>query len=337
MISMKLDGELMRLARSTSTWYTRYADDLTFSSNKARFPDALAMTDQSSGELQLGDSLIGTIEANGFSVNSAKTRLQGRDNRQSVTGLVINARLNVDRRYIRKIRAMLNSLEVMGLAGAQVEFERVDAKDRFPGASPTFLAALNGKISYLGMVRGRDDPIVLKFQRQLENLLAGHHRREGLDEIVQLDATGAAEGSHVFVSYVREDSETVDHLQSDLEGAGLVVWRDVKNIWPGEVWKTKIRSAIEQDSLGFVPCFSKQSMTRGRSYMYGELRLAADEYRQRNPDIPWMFPTLLDDVRPPALNLGAGETLDDLNWTRLYADWDTEMARLIVSLKKLLD
>ena len=45
MICMKLDGELMRLSRTHGCWFTRYADDLTFSSNAPVFPDALATED----------------------------------------------------------------------------------------------------------------------------------------------------------------------------------------------------------------------------------------------------------------------------------------------------
>ncbi|MFQ5968061.1 MAG: toll/interleukin-1 receptor domain-containing protein [Acidimicrobiia bacterium] len=52
-------------------------------------------------------------------------------------------------------------------------------------------------------------------------------------------------GGQVFLAYVREDSERVDRLQAQLEGVGLQVWRDVKDLWPGDVWKLKIQEMIE--------------------------------------------------------------------------------------------
>jgi hypothetical protein len=129
----------------------------------------------------------------------------------------------------------------------------------------------------------------------------------------------------------------VDKVQDQLESAGLKVWRDAKDLWPGDLWKTKIRQAIEQESLGFVPCFSSQLAVRKKSFMYAELRIAADEYRQRSPDIPWIFPTFLERVDPPSIYLGAGMTFGDLNWTNLYEDWDSEIRRLVASLTALLE
>jgi hypothetical protein len=38
--------------------------------------------------------------------------------------------------------------------------------------------------------------------------------------------SAAARQGHVFISYVSEDSPTVDRLQQDLERAGIKVWRD---------------------------------------------------------------------------------------------------------------
>jgi hypothetical protein len=74
--------------------------------------------------------------------------------------------------------------------------------------------------------------------------------------------------NNVFISYVREDSADVDHLQDNLEAGGLAVWRDVKNLWPGDVWKQKIEVAIRNETLAFVPCFSHASVSRPSSTMF---------------------------------------------------------------------
>jgi len=57
---------------------------------------------------------------------------------------------------------------------------------------------------------------------------------------------------HAFISYVREDSGEVDRLQRILEAAGIPVWRDTANLWPGENWSVKIKDAITRDALVFI-------------------------------------------------------------------------------------
>ena len=45
---------------------------------------------------------------------------------------------------------------------------------------------------------------------------------------------------------------------------------------------------------------------------------------------------LFDDVSVPTVDLGGGATLHDLQWALLYADWDSQVARLTEALGRLL-
>ena len=51
---------------------------------------------------------------------------------------------------------------------------------------------------------------------------------------------------HAFLSYVREDAAQVERLQQALLEAGIPVWRDKTDLWPGEDWQAKIRAAITE-------------------------------------------------------------------------------------------
>jgi RNA-directed DNA polymerase len=177
MICVRLDSELQTLARRNGSWYSRYADDLTFSTNRSSFPRALARLDDD-GRAVAGDELRHVVEANGFALNQAKTRLQTQHDRQSVTGLVVNERRNIDRRYIRRIRAMLHAWDRYGLESAQTYVSRWDRKDRHPEASPRFEDMLAGRIAYLAMVRGPSDPIAERFKAQYSNLMANRPMNE---------------------------------------------------------------------------------------------------------------------------------------------------------------
>jgi isopentenyl diphosphate isomerase/L-lactate dehydrogenase-like FMN-dependent dehydrogenase len=84
---------------------------------------------------------------------------------------------------------------------------------------------------------------------------------------------------HAFISYVREDSARADQLQRILDAAGIPVWRDTADLWPGQDWRTNIRRAITSDALVFLACFSQQSLSRSRSYQNEELLLAIEQLR----------------------------------------------------------
>ncbi|WP_167550870.1 toll/interleukin-1 receptor domain-containing protein [Cryobacterium arcticum] len=115
---------------------------------------------------------------------------------------------------------------------------------------------------------------------------------------------------HAFLSYIHEDKVHVDELQEALEAAGIQVWRDTRDLWPGEDWQAKIRAAIKSDSIAFIACFSAAGETREKSYQYEELTLAVDEYRQRRPKTSWLFTVRFDDCAVPEFDLGGGRTLD---------------------------
>jgi TIR domain len=70
------------------------------------------------------------------------------------------------------------------------------------------------------------------------------------------------DNGHAFISYVREDGPRVDRLQKILVAAGIRVWRDTEDLWPGDDGKLRIRQAITQDDLAFIACFSNNSMSR---------------------------------------------------------------------------
>jgi len=51
--------------------------------------------------------------------------------------------------------------------------------------------------------------------------------------------------SHVFVSYSRRDSETVDNIVARLEAANFTVWIDREDIHGGELWRKAIVEAVD--------------------------------------------------------------------------------------------
>lgn len=96
-----LDMKLLKTAKKYKLDYTRYADDLTFSTNNKDFVDQLE---------EFTNKIEVIIEQSGFKINQKKTRLQYKQSRQVVTGLVVNKKVNFKKEVYKNTRAMANSL-----------------------------------------------------------------------------------------------------------------------------------------------------------------------------------------------------------------------------------
>lgn len=111
LIAHLLDVRMVRLAKAHTCTYSRYADDLTFSTNQKQFPPAIAEELPGyQGSWVLSDNLLSEIARTGFSVNHRKTRMQCRPSQQLVTGLTVNEKVNIRADYYRKARKMCSSL-----------------------------------------------------------------------------------------------------------------------------------------------------------------------------------------------------------------------------------
>ena len=105
LICQSLDTYLLRVAKKYKLDYTRYADDLTFSTNDRHFVE---------NQEEFLAEANAAIKRAGFSINEKKTRLQFKNSRQEVTGLIVNKKLNVNHSYMRKTRAMAHQLYTTG-------------------------------------------------------------------------------------------------------------------------------------------------------------------------------------------------------------------------------
>ena len=155
MICFRLDKNLMRFSKAHRLLYTRYADDITFSSFQP--PTALFEGDRPDpGRLspeKLSTELLSIFRNNGFDLNPEKIHYADKNSRRMVTGIKINEGLNVDRRYVRNVRSALFKVESSGVTAAQAELAA-----RF-GRSCTIQAYIQGKISWVGFVKGQSDPV----------------------------------------------------------------------------------------------------------------------------------------------------------------------------------
>ena len=158
MICDNLDRRLAWLAKRFGVVYSRYADDITFSSMHNVY--------QTSGEFR--KELKRIIESQGFTINEAKTRLQKLGSRQEVTGIIVSDKLNVSQKYVRDIRNILHIWRKYGYDTAFNKFfpKYKEAKGYVKKGNPDMVNVLDGKLMYLKMVKGEDDSVYKRLKGQ---------------------------------------------------------------------------------------------------------------------------------------------------------------------------
>jgi hypothetical protein len=150
-----LDGRLVHLAKTNRCTYSRYVDDITFSTNQKVFPSSVAeLVPNTKSTWQLNAQLIAKIEHSGFTVNAKKTRMQYRGSRQVVTGLMVNEKVNVRPEYARNARAMCAELFKSGtyykmVPAALVGGEVGDAPMKQPFSNLNALQEILSHVDYI--------------------------------------------------------------------------------------------------------------------------------------------------------------------------------------------
>jgi 5S rRNA maturation endonuclease (ribonuclease M5) len=157
-----LDVHLVKLAKETGCTYSRYADDITFSTNEKNFPTRIAL--QSGNHAWYpSEELKSIVERSRFEINFSKVSMQYRNSRQMTTGLVVNKKVNIPSPYYRQARAMCHSL-----------FERncfYKGKNMDKGARVREEIVLDncnvlrGILSYIYEIKKRHDPRDKKTER----------------------------------------------------------------------------------------------------------------------------------------------------------------------------
>lgn len=173
-VCLNLDKRIASYCENLNISFTRYADDFTFSSDDFDFKTNTSFLAY----------ITRLLTEEGFALNDEKTHIQLYTNRQTVTGLVVNSKVNVARRYIKEIRNILYIWERYGYDEASESFRfyylhvsrkigsslrsrisyEVEKKllhsrieKKASKYSPRLDQHLRGQLNFLKMVRGEND------------------------------------------------------------------------------------------------------------------------------------------------------------------------------------
>ena len=165
-VAAGMDADIAKLCGPLGCRYTRYADDIAISKLRGEMPPSIARYPNAlgTGQVIIGDRLARVIHNHGFKINDQKSRLQSYGMRQMCTGLIVNSdKPSPRRRYIRRLRTLVHHWQKKGWEDAVFVFNRYE-KRRSIKVREQLVNHVKGKIAYLKMVRGLDDPVVKRIE-----------------------------------------------------------------------------------------------------------------------------------------------------------------------------
>ncbi|WP_158619340.1 TIR domain-containing anti-phage reverse transcriptase [Pseudomonas sp. v388] len=254
-VASMLDNKIIKHingVKSGRLVYSRYADDITISA-KRFFPSEIAHL--SEGKTIVGESLVNLFSRSGFVINDSKSRLQPKINRQEVTGLVVNKKVNIPSEYKNKLRSAISQwilnpkeaerkyfVDILGLNESEFEAS---------ATGENLKRNIYGRLSFMSMVKGKDDPTYLKL------ILKMAEHDDSPPKFVRL-IRAQHNMYDVFICHASEDkAEIAEPLYHALTALGLNVFYDAESIEWGDslietinkgLYKSKYVIAIMTDN-----------------------------------------------------------------------------------------
>jgi len=145
LICRKLDKRMSGIAKSLDFTYTRYADDMTFSSHEYTKINKMMFW------------IRGITKEEGFILHPNKTKIMKKGSSHEVTGVVVNEKLSINAKELKRFRALLYQIDQSGLEGKS-----------WNGKSENLMASIWGYANFIKMVDAKKGE---KYMVQVKHLL----------------------------------------------------------------------------------------------------------------------------------------------------------------------
>lgn len=135
LVNLKLDKRLSKLSEHIGASYTRYADDITFSGDKSL--------------LHYKDVIVKIINDEHYEINPKKFRVSYNNQRQEVTGLIVNNGVTPNKRIISELNNAIYYISKFGLQN------HLDHEKIFQSAYKEHLYGLAYFVNMVDEVKGK--------------------------------------------------------------------------------------------------------------------------------------------------------------------------------------
>jgi hypothetical protein len=134
----------------------------------------------------------------------------------------------------------------------------------------------------------------VKFTAELALRWHNRHPEAGRDRKPYPPLPSMPRGA-IFISYAREDADTVWRLKQILEGGGCIVWFALERLKPGDYWPAKLEDEVSKRCSLFVSVISRTTETEFEAYYHMERGWAAERARKFSPGEAFYLPVVVDD------------------------------------------
>ena len=154
LVMKRIDDLLWSYCKSRKIIYTRYADDLTFSGDSVHIGHLISYVEQ-------------VLMQRYLHLNTNKTKIMGRGTKQSVTGIVVNEKVQVSKTYRDKIRQEIYYCIKYGL---ESHMQRCTNKPQWIKSTHQYIQHLLGKVEFVLQINPRDR-MFIKYAEWLKSYL----------------------------------------------------------------------------------------------------------------------------------------------------------------------
>ena len=99
----------------------------------------------------------------------------------------------------------------------------------------------------------------------------------------------------IFISYAREDEQSVVELVRGLRQAGCILWYDRERLKAGDNWHNQLADAVQRRCGIFLSVVSKTTQSTRESYYHLERNWAAQRAERIAHDEEFYIPVVIDD------------------------------------------
>lgn len=264
-----LDRRLHGLAKRFGLHYSRYADDITFSS----------MHNVYQPESVFRKELERIITEQNFTINLKKTRLNHCSKRQEVTGLTVGTKINVSRKYVKDLRSILHIWEKYGFDAAYATFypRYKSEKCQLHRGEPNLINVISGKLCYLKMVKGDNDPIYSKLNTQflqLKSITEKSQSQSNIDYLLTMTKDDFEKKLDVTIEFKERTHDNGIYGSFNFKGRDFIVAVskniDINNL-PNNTQLSLTRMTSPVESYG-TPSKNGQNLTRIGYLLHKPLR-----------------------------------------------------------------
>lgn len=151
--TIKLDNDLETWSREKKITYTRFADDMTFSTNK----EMLTTTHL--------EAIKHICTANYYILKDKKTSFYKATDKKVVTGLVLNETIDIEPQFYKELEKDITRLHFL------VEATIIVKQNSHSETLKKYKQEVQGKINFIGMIEGYQSSIYYRYHQQVKEAL----------------------------------------------------------------------------------------------------------------------------------------------------------------------